>query len=745
MDVSDGRPNRTVGSTSSNSNELFICFNSRLSSSSSSSMKMSSKSILSPGRARDPPSSLSTSVSRRLRTNGSMKGGQASPMFPTGGKKRGCAFENPEPSSPKVTCIGQVRVKTKKQGRKMRTLSKRHNGEASFRKIEQARDGICRNQSQNQTCQASSSSQYQNQQQQGFLPQKNQRWVICEALRAFGAEFSCLFPCKSSCFSNSERVKEEKTAAVEEDGEQGSCGAMFARWLVGLQDGEGGGKGREIELVVGGDEEERSRELITERLVRNSRRHVFDEIVIAEEMCEAKGGDDEQEEARVSVCIPPKNALLLMRCRSDPVKMEALANRFWESPVANVEHEDEMDCKEQGIESEDEPEDVPVFVAKESRGENEHEIEQAERNRKTVFTEILDGEEEPLEAEVAVPLPGNLQHEDEEEIPEEISQVNADLQEEEDLEETEVNQQEMEEEENALISSNSPNEEEESLDLGSTENEEENKASNPASTDEQEVQQYSEAEEEVGVEKTATIDVEAEAALVIEAKTEESDLEKKIEQIPFEEEEIVTHERSESESESEEETEQEVEDEGTKSEEREAEMESQAEEVVEVERERKSDVVLPDCLLLMMCEPKLSMEVSKETWVCSTDFIRWQPEKKQVKVKPKNNGDEGKKRVSVDSERPPAQQHVSQQQPPRSSCSLPATAAAVAGMSMATMIEQKLVNAVGYEPFVLTRCKSEPIRTAASKLVPDSCFWKNRKLEPHRRSAFGVGAAGVGF
>ncbi|KAL0399430.1 UNVERIFIED_CONTAM: hypothetical protein Sradi_2286300 [Sesamum radiatum] len=66
---------------------------------------------------------------------------------------------------------------------------------------------------------------------------------------------------------------------------------------------------------------------------------------------------------------------------------------------------------------------------------------------------------------------------------------------------------------------------------------------------------------------------------------------------------------------------------------------------------------------------------------------------------------------------------------------------------MATMIEQKLVNAVAYEPFVLTRCKSEPMRTAAAKLMPESCFWKNaiRKLEPHRRATLGVGAAGVGF
>lgn len=106
---------RTTSNNSSTS-ELFVCFTSRLSS---SSMKLSSKSILSPSRSRDQPQiSLSSSLSRRLKSNGSMKGGQASPMFPTGGKKRGCGFENPEPSSPKVTCIGQVRVRQRNKGRK---------------------------------------------------------------------------------------------------------------------------------------------------------------------------------------------------------------------------------------------------------------------------------------------------------------------------------------------------------------------------------------------------------------------------------------------------------------------------------------------------------------------------------------------------------------------------------------------------------------------------------------------------
>ncbi|MCD9645961.1 hypothetical protein HAX54_035401, partial [Datura stramonium] len=58
-----------------------------------------------------------------------------------------------------------------------------------------------------------------------------------------------------------------------------------------------------------------------------------------------------------------------------------------------------------------------------------------------------------------------------------------------------------------------------------------------------------------------------------------------------------------------------------------------------------------------------------------------------------------------------------------SSCSFPAVG--VPPMSMAMMIEQKLVNAVAYESFVLMRCKSEPMAAA------ETCFWKNRKTEQH--------------
>ncbi|KAL0306546.1 UNVERIFIED_CONTAM: hypothetical protein Sradi_6071900 [Sesamum radiatum] len=253
------RPHFRTTSTGSSStttaaattSELFICFASRLSS--SSSMKLS-KSILSPGRAaRDSgPVSLSSSLSRRLRTNGSLKGG-ASPFFTTTGKKRGCAFENPEPSSPKVTCIGQ------------------------------SEDKVCPQQQRY----SNASSHYQQQQQpQECLPHRNQRWVhlpisICEALRSFGAEFSCLFPCKSSCFSTSEGEKAEKQNGST--GNENGCGAVFARWLVSVNDGEGG-KRREIELVVGGGDEEERGERMS---MRSSRRHCWEEPGSVEIGCTA--------------------------------------------------------------------------------------------------------------------------------------------------------------------------------------------------------------------------------------------------------------------------------------------------------------------------------------------------------------------------------------------------------------------------------------------------------------------------
>ncbi|XP_031105663.1 uncharacterized protein LOC116010404 [Ipomoea triloba] len=749
MDLDRPHHSHRTPSTST-SGELFVCFTSRLSSS-SSSMKIS-KSILSPGRARDPSVSLSTSLSRRLRSNGSIKAGQASPMFPNSAKKRGSGFENPEPSSPKVTCIGQVRVKTKKKVKHNRSLSKRRSGDLSFRKLEQAQEGMNLSEERDRLClqnQRSSSVHYQ--QQECSVPHRNQRWVhlpltICEALRAFGAEFSCLFPCRSSCFS----TKQEKGNGSRErdhngqQQEQRSCGAVFARWLVALQDGEGG-KGREIELVVaGGDDEERiaGRPSTTMRSSR-SRRHVFEDIEFKDESFQAHRVDgeeaaEEEEKARVSICIPPKNALLLMRCRSDPMKMAALTNRFWETPAPTKDEESDGDGPDGDEAAEEQQVEIQNGESKSVVMEKDCDEEVAEQNVVSSVNLEEEKEEDPGEEETTMELEVVSNDQEEAEVKPE---------EEEEAKELELENQQ---EDSDLVSADSQ------IDQQNTENVE---PDNPIS--EQEV-----GEEEgsmtplstsspINSPERASCETEEKiASLPLEASVQEEDAEIGDDE-DTEESEEEDDEKEEEEEESESESDTEIEN-TTLKEELEKEEASEDESVKKVS---KKDV-LPECLLLMMCEPKLSMEVSKETWVCSTDFIRWLPERQQLKVTKTDASDDSKKRLSTDTKKsssattnpapPPDKKNHHLLQPPRSSCSLPPRsscslpAAAVSGVSMASMIEQKLVNAVGYEPFVLTRCKSEPMRTAA-KLAAEPCFWKNRKLEPHRRATFGFGAAGVGF
>ncbi|KAL2516451.1 uncharacterized protein Fot_30422 [Forsythia ovata] len=91
---------------------------------------------------------------------------------------------------------------------------------------------------------------------------------------------------------------------------------------------------REIELVVGGGDKKEMRTDLKERMtMRSSKRHVFEDIEIKDDKIEEEAG-------RASICIPPKNALLLMRRRSDPVKMAALANRFsWDANVASKQED----------------------------------------------------------------------------------------------------------------------------------------------------------------------------------------------------------------------------------------------------------------------------------------------------------------------------------------------------------------------------------------------------------------------
>ncbi|KAL4589047.1 hypothetical protein LXL04_001949 [Taraxacum kok-saghyz] len=610
-------------------------------------MKISSKSILSPGRAgvaRDAPSSLSTSVSRRLRNSGSIKGGASPAMFPTTAKKRG-SFENPEPSSPKVTCIGQVRVKSKKkQAKKLRTLSRRHSaGEVSFRSLEHPLNGFAsKPQNLNESLNLGSNAASQNQNQEYSPPQRS--WVhfpvtICDALRAFGSEFSCLFPCR----------KDEKTVSSQEGNRQG-C-AVFARWLVTVQDEDGGGE-RDIELVVGGEEEEEEEE---EFVVKKSRRHVFEDLEIINDRIEGH-----KDEARVSICVPPKNALLLMRGRSEPIKLFSVAK--------------------------DEEEDYEELV------DHEHQIEQDLRNHQVT---ILDQQQENAQLDEAI----------QDQKQENVRQVEAiqDREQEHVQHDEAIHDQEREN----VQDEGDPDQEREHVEEYEVGQDQEEESMFLEFLFEESVNQDFVIQEHEG--DSGTEEAQEEASTMVTTEVAEISA--------THGEEMVSNGVLERES--------------------------------EVKEEKERERVLPECLLMMMYEPKLSMEVSKETWVCSTDFIRRNSNKRKPPPPPppvvKTDGEDESKvstaanafatvnnvmRAADGGRLPPLQQ------PARSSCSLPGPP------SMATMLEQKLADAMGYEPFVLTRCKSEPMKTAAAKLIPESCVWENRKVERLSRGTFGVGAAG---
>ncbi|KAJ9184265.1 hypothetical protein P3X46_004009 [Hevea brasiliensis] len=85
-------------------------------------MKLSTKPISSPGRTEKYPPPLM----RFLRSNGGSRSrgkSRSSPMFV---RKKNAAIETQEPSSPKVTCMGQVRIKRSKQDKTRPGKAKRY-------------------------------------------------------------------------------------------------------------------------------------------------------------------------------------------------------------------------------------------------------------------------------------------------------------------------------------------------------------------------------------------------------------------------------------------------------------------------------------------------------------------------------------------------------------------------------------------------------------------------------------------
>ncbi|WOK97263.1 hypothetical protein Cni_G05971 [Canna indica] len=789
--------------------DLFLCFTSRRSasatpSSSAAAMRVpSTKSLPSPGRNRDPAAtaaapSLSSSLSRRLRNSGSVKGGQ-SPMFPAivGGRRKGVAFEAAEPTSPKVTCIGQVRVKSKRKkaaaaaaksrASMMRSRSVRGSGrEASFRRMEDVGGG--------REC----------------LPSRNRKWAhqlpvnICEALRALGSDFNCFSPCggRSSCLSSSRSV--ERKGEECEEKRSSSCGAVFARWLMAVPDCEEG-KRREAISVVVEDRRDRDMRMVVEERVKKEDLSFGVEMEKGEEvvMVVEKAEEKEEDEARVSICIPPRNALLLMRCRSDPVRMAALTSRFWDSPAMHVRVEKE------GVEEEDDL-DVNLDQCAESNVKLEGEERSKESTEtKQVYQEEV-GAEESLQASV---LTEDLKA---------ASDGIEDKEEEVRLSRDEEMQNKAADLKGAAVDhvdedANSGSDQEvREVAAASAENSHSGEKTEEADIPNETYLQDREGEKEVDKGRrssscTSTIDTQERTNRHISRSKEggkirerdrrhsfstERDVrrpsigsEKEVRRASFsmegkgrwsfsvekdglrlEKEEIDDQKSSKEQCWAEKEPKDDIKVQDSHSTDRGGEKEDiQDREHCQVEQEAAQTTVdgkskeLPDCLLLMMYEPKLSMEVSRETWVCSTDFLRWQhhhpnyrpfhPSKSVGAANTTTTATVDTHGTSLDEETGDKESKITNNESgenkvvvvPKQELSLPSPPLpSVPPTSSDT--EKKLktnaadvptpMSAPAYGPFVLTRCKSEPMRSSV-RLTPDACFWKDR----HRP----IGATGIGF
>uniref|UniRef100_A0ACD5T798 Uncharacterized protein n=1 Tax=Avena sativa TaxID=4498 RepID=A0ACD5T798_AVESA len=823
--------------------ELFICFTSRPSTASSGLRPSASSKAFSPGRGGGsdtaPPAALRPSLSRRLRNSGSLKGGQ-SPMFPpgtasaaSGGRRGRGGMEPAEPSSPKVTCIGQVRVKGGKRKPKhgsaasaaaLRSRSRRGVGgalgsESSFRRGTDDRDGGGLAGGKNQ----------------------NQGWVyqipvnICEALKTFG---SC--GGRSLCSPSRDRPRSagagDKKRRRAPPGGSWLCGAAVARCLLAIQEEEDDvGKGS----AVGPADEDRKSEvgLVMQGWdVEDGQEEYEDDAAVVVGEVEVEKEDEillvggKEEEGRVSVCIPPRNALLLMRCRSDPVRMAALATRFWGSPAAasvgqvvdnegdtghteeevkeefednaDKEHEEEAArnsmvsvddavCREHGVVEDGSCEARDACqVQTEAEECSKHEDLGEEENGGGCRGDGEENDDEPVEAQIVrkdrgleVASAGDEPN-SESQAPEMVETV-VDTK-----EDADVSRPEKEEEDvkgRRSVSSCSPStalkEDRKLRRLGSKRRV---SSSSRASSSSDRVDRRHSFSAEMEARRSsfsslkdsrrASFSIDRDGRrwsftieqehLVAEPKVLMASRKgmKNSSDLPESEKDCAVlvvapnslEEAQESNDDGKEEAAKDGEEEGsTEGAEINTEVENvetkvDEKEAVEVKQERrKKSGELPDCLLMMMCEPKLSMEVSKETWVCSTDFVHWKSyqgqNRRQQKAATGSNAPASEENKDADNAQDTSVANDRKESgvpAPARSASMPPQVVVLKpppkpAVEKKLKLEPPMVTSVAaYAPLVLQRCKSEPLRSSA-RLAPDACFWKDR----HRP----LNATGIGF
>ncbi|TKY74361.1 phosphatase 1 regulatory subunit 15A [Spatholobus suberectus] len=234
--------------------DLLVCFPSR------AHLTLMPKPICSPARPAEPNKRHHNSHHHRKKSF-SRGGGQASPLLWT--KTKSMGSEIMEPTSPKVTCAGQIKVRPKTTACRswqsvMEEIEKIHTDKKQRKRLSWAESV-------------------------GFKKEVMQ-FLTC--LRSIRFDLRCFRSFSGTDIATEEdeddddEVEEEENHVGVEESDNEASRTVFSKWFMVLQEEQTNGVRRE-------ETEER----------RN-----------------------DEETVSVSVSVPPPNALLLMRCRSAPAK-----------------------------------------------------------------------------------------------------------------------------------------------------------------------------------------------------------------------------------------------------------------------------------------------------------------------------------------------------------------------------------------------------------------------------------------
>lgn len=258
--------------------DLLVCFPSR------AHLSLIPKPICSPARPNEPNKRLLNNhhhLRKSINRGGGGGGSQASPWLSSKNKHMGSEIS--EPTSPKVTCAGQIKVRHKPNSIKnwqsvMEEIEKLHtNRKQKKRPAWGEALGIKKDVMQFLTC-----------------------------LRSIRFDFRCFgsFPTADVTSDDEEDDEEDQDNHQEDYGDEESK-AVFSKWFMVLQENQNNG-------------------ISNEEKYNNS-------------------SFNEESDSNSGPCVPPSNALLLMRCRSAPAKS-------WLEERREEEEEEEDDDEEEGNE-----------------------------------------------------------------------------------------------------------------------------------------------------------------------------------------------------------------------------------------------------------------------------------------------------------------------------------------------------------------------------------------------------------